>query len=61
MKYYVGCTLADGTAGYFVYDGMNQADITTLLASFGASNIQFLDQATWQTGLAAQKLAKQAE
>lgn len=56
MRYYVSCTSTNSNTAYNIYDGMSQADITTLLTNLGATDIQFLDENTFKTEAQARPL-----
>lgn len=53
MKIFYSC-IRNSNATYGCYEGQTQEIITNLLTELGATNIQFIDEATYQAVIAAQ-------
>jgi hypothetical protein len=53
MKYFIQCTRFGNTC-YMSYEGQAQDVIISMLTALGATGIQFIDQATYNTAIATQ-------
>lgn len=52
MNYYISATY-NGQTNYWSYIGMSQSEITAVLTNMGATNLQFIDEGTYQASLLA--------